>query len=118
MMPSLSSDVQQLQNQRHADVLAVLHLLEVAGTGGPHPPPREISLTRGRGCRIRRSGLAFFQLLRGEDVAVLQAQIVLLVEKPLPLDTGHIEDIQLRHHLIQRGRLDVGDVPALDVLLP
>ena len=28
-----SLDFQQLEDQRHADVLAVLHLLEVAGTG-------------------------------------------------------------------------------------
>ena len=115
-MPSLSSDVQQLQNQRHADVLAVLHLLEVAGTVILIHRHGDL-IDTGQGMQDPQVRLGVFQLLRGEDVAVLQAQIVLLVEKPLPLDTGHIEDIQLRHHLIQRGRLDVGDVPALDVLL-
>ena len=45
------------------------------------------------------------KLVWGEDIAVLQADIVILIEKPLPLHPGHVEDVQLGHSLLQRSGL-------------
>ena len=61
--------------------------------------------------------LGVFQLLRGEDVAVLQAEVILLIEEAFLLDAGHVQDIQLRHDLLQTGGLGIGNVLGLDVLL-
>ena len=43
----------------------------------------------------------------GEHVAVLQAQIVLLVEEALLLHAGHVQDVQLGQHRVQIVRLHV-----------
>ena len=53
------------------------------------------------------------QLIRGKDVTVLQADVVVLVEEALTLDTGHVEDIQLGHGLLQRGGLHKLNAVAL-----
>ena len=58
----------------------------------------------------------FLQLLRGQDVAVLQPQVILLVEEPLPLNPGHVQDIQIPDHPLQVLLLDVGDVILLQRL--
>ena len=69
-------------------------------------------MTRGRGWRMAQVRLGVCQLLRGEDVAVLQTQVVLLVEETLLLDTGHVEDVQLGHDRLQRRGLGIGDALA------
>jgi len=57
-----------------------------------------------------QDGEVFFrvlQLIRREDVAVLQAQVFLLAEKALPLDAGHIQDVQLSDDAFKIRGLDV-----------
>ena len=56
------------------------------------------------------------QLLRGEDVAVLQAEVVFLVEEALALNAGHVENVELGHDGFEVGRLLVGDVVLLERL--
>ena len=62
-------------------------------------------------------GLCGLQLLGSQDVAVLQAQVVFLVEEALALDTGHVQDVQVGHHGFQIGGLGVGDALLLQSLL-
>ena len=49
-------------------------------------------------------------LRRGEDVGILQADVILLVEEALALDAGHVEDIELRHGLLEARDLLIGDI--------
>ena len=62
-------------------------------------------------------GLGVHQLLRSQDVAVLQPQVVLLVEEPLLLDAGHVQDVQLGDDGLQVGGLGVGDAFLFQGLL-
>ena len=59
-------------------------------------------------------GLGKGHLLFGEDIAVLQTDIVFLVEETLLLDAGHVEDVQLGHGLLEAAGLLVGDVVGLE----
>ena len=59
-------------------------------------------------------GLGAFQLAGGEDIGVLQANIVGLVEEPLPLHPGHVQDIQMGHGLLQAGHFPVGRAAVLE----
>ena len=45
--------------------------------------------------------LCISQLVRRQDIAVLQADVVLLIEESLPLDSRHVKDVQLRHSIFQ-----------------
>ena len=49
--------------------------------------------------------LGVYQPLGAQNVAVLKAQIVLLVEEALPLHTGHIQHIQPRQRRVKIGGL-------------
>ena len=57
------------------------------------------------------------QLFGREDVAVLQAQVILLVEEALALHAGHVEHVQLGHNRLEIGRLNVFEVLRLKNLL-
>ena len=61
--------------------------------------------------------LRVFELFRRQDIAVFQTQIVFLVEEALALHAGHVENVKLRHHGFQIGRLLIGDVVLLDDLV-
>ncbi len=50
-------------------------------------------------------GLGRLQLLHVQDVAVLEADVILLVEEPLPLHARHVQDVQLGHGILQGLRL-------------
>ena len=62
-------------------------------------------------------GLGGLELIRREDIAVAQAQVVLLVEKALALHAGHIQHVQLRHYGLERRRLHVGDAGLFEILV-
>ena len=53
----------------------------------------------------QHAGLGPFQLAPGEDIDPLVALILQGVYKPLPLDAGHVEDIQLGDDGLQTGDL-------------
>ena len=61
--------------------------------------------------------LGVAQLLLGEDVAVLQTEVVFLVEEALALNAGHVENVELGHDGFEVGRLLVGDVVLLERLV-
>ena len=111
-----SLDFQQLEDQRHADVLAVLHLLEVARARVVVHGDGDLVHTRQRMQDAKRL-LRAPELVGREDVAVLEAQIVFLVEEALALHARHVEDVQLRHDGLEVSGLRVRDVLGLDVLL-
>ena len=50
-------------------------------------------------------------------VGVLQTDVVRLVEEPFPLDTGHVQHIQLRHDFFHGGNFLVLDTAALQLVL-
>ena len=54
--------------------------------------------------------LCISQLVRRQDIAVLQADVVLLIEESLPLDSRHVKDVQLRHSIFQIRCLYIFDV--------
>ncbi|CAN3994167.1 KilA-N domain, partial [Dysosmobacter welbionis] len=109
-------NAQQLQDQCHADVLAVLHLSPVGGPGILVHRHSDLVDT-GQGVEDGQVRLGVLQLLRCQDVAVLQAQVVLLIEEPLLLDTGHVENVQLGDDGLQIRGLGVGDALLLQSLL-
>ena len=116
-MPSFGAlgvgQTQQSHNQCHADVDAVLHLLKVGGAGViVHVEGDLVDAGAGDG-GTAMSGLARAIFSPGEDVAVFQPDVVLLVEEPLPLDAGHIENIQTWHRFLQAAGLGIGNVAAL-----
>ena len=58
-----------------------------------------------------------FQLVRRENVGVLQTDVVSLVEEALSLNPGHVEDVQPGHGLFHGGYLFIGDAPAFQLVL-
>ena len=60
--------------------------------------------------------LCIHELFGREDVAVLQAQVILFVEEALALHAGHVENVKLGHDGLEIGRLLVGDVVLLERL--
>ena len=54
------------------------------------------------------------ELFYGEDIAVLESDIVLLVKEALALYAGHIEYIELRKAVLKRGSLHVLDALAVE----
>ena len=98
---------QQGHDQCHADVNAVLHLLKVSGTGVIVHIQCDL-VHAGQGMQHSHIRLCKAHLFLGEDVAVLQADVVLLVEEALALHAGHVEDVELGH--------DGGEVGLLGVL--
>ena len=51
------------------------------------------------------------QLGPREDVDALVALVFQGIDKPLPLDAGHVQHVQLRDHRLQAGHLDKGHLP-------
>ena len=90
----------ELQNQRHAHELAVHHLLEIAGPGvGVHLHVDFVHPGQGVHHDHVRLGQAHFLLV--QDIAVLEAQILLYAEKPLLLDAGHVQRVQIGQGFFQ-----------------
>ena len=56
-------------------------------------------------------------LLPVQDIEILHAHVVFLVEETLLLDTGHVQDIQFRQGVFEADHLFIGDLlPIQDVL--
>ena len=53
-------------------------------------------------------------LLRIENVAVLQADVVILVEEAFALHAGHVEHVKLRQHVLHLLHLAVGNVVGFE----
>ena len=107
---------QQRHDERHADVDAILHLLKVSGAGVVVHVQRDLIHT-GQGMQ---HGHVFFgqrHLVAGQNVAVLQADVVFFVEEALLLHTGHIKDVELRHGVLQAAGLAVGDAVGFQHIL-
>ncbi len=83
------------QNDRHADVNAVVHLIEVGGTGVVVHVQLDL-IDAGQRMQHRHVRRGQLQELCVQGVAALQAQILFLVEEALLLDAGHVEDIKGR----------------------
>ena len=98
--------IQQLEDQGHAHILAVKRLLEIAGSGIAVHGHADL-VYPGQRVQNAHVGLCRLHLLRRQNIAVLQAEILLLAGKALPLDTGHVQDIQLRDSLFQACGLDI-----------
>ena len=61
--------------------------------------------------------LGGLELFRGEDVAVLEAHVLVLVEEALPLHARHVQDVQFGHDALQIGGLRIGDALLLQDVL-
>ena len=107
-----SLQAQQGHDQCHADVDAVLHLLKIGGAGVVVHVQRDL-VDAGQGMQHGHVRLCQRHLFVGQDVAVLQADVVLLVEEALLLHAGHVQDVQLRHGFLQAAGLLVGDAVGL-----
>ena len=56
------------------------------------------------------------QLVRRQDVGILQTQVVGFVEEAFSLDTGHVEDVEVRHRVLEGVSLLVLDVALVEDL--
>ena len=101
--------VKQFEDERHTDDFTTEHLGKVSSARVVVHSDRDFVDARQRmqDVHIR---LCKLQLLWSQDVAVLQAQVFLFAGKTFPLDTGHVQDVQFRHRLIQTLHLGVRDL--------
>ena len=94
-------DIQKGQDQGHPDIDAVLGLLEIDRPGvvvhihGDFVDP-------GKGMEHQHIRRGQFHLLFVQDLEIFHADIILFIEETFLLHTGHVEDVQLRHHIFQR----------------
>ena len=100
MMATWQSSPQKCHDERHTDVNAVLNLLKVTGTRVVVDLDRDL-VYAGKGVEDPHILLRELHLFRSQNVAVLQADIVFLVEEAFLLDAGHIEDVKLRKGIVQ-----------------
>ena len=100
---------QQLQDQGHTHVFAVEGLTEVSGSGVIIDLDGDL-IDAGQRMQHGHFLLGKAHLLGSQHIAVLQALILCLVIKTLPLDTGHIQHIQRAHDFFHGFHFGVGDL--------
>ena len=96
--------LEQRVNQRHTDELAVLDLAEVGRTRVVVDRTRDFVHARQR-VEDNHILAGRLQLVGVEHEAVLHAVELLLVEEALLLHARHVEDVELRHHLLHGAHL-------------
>lgn len=106
-------DMQELQDKRHADVFAIFHLAEVSGAG--------VAVDRGGNLVDAGQGVQDREILFGrpeffgrQNIAVFEANIIGFVKEALALHARHIQDIKLRHGLLEAAHFLKGDVLAFE----
>ena len=103
----LRLEPQHHHDESHADVLAVGGLIEVAGAGIVVHIHGDLVDT-GQGMENGHVWLGVLELFRVEDVGILQADVVRLVEEALLLHPGHVQEVQLGQGILQAGGLLIG----------
>ena len=105
--------LQQGQDQGHSHIHAELCLLEIGGSGvvvhldgdlvdsWKRVENKHVILCERHFCGI-------------QNVEILQADVVLLIEETFLLDAGHIEQIKLWHDILQTDDLTVADAAFLE----
>ena len=108
---------QQHENQRHAHIFAVECLTEIGGSGVVVHGHADF-VHPGQG--MEHAHLLFGQLhfFSGQHIAVLQPLILPGVVKPLPLNPGHVQNVQLGQGIFQGGDLLIGNVQLLENIKP
>ena len=114
---------------QYGAAFAIVQLLTACGEGTSAPPPQKVEQTAapqahaeandklivtfgdslfagyqldaGQGMAHGHVRLGKGHLLFGEDIAVLQTDIVFLVEETLLLNTCHVKNIKLRNSILQ-----------------
>ena len=107
-----SGKSQQGQDQSHSPIHAELCLFEIGGSGivihldgdfvdsGQRMENKHVLLSEGHFCGI-------------QNVEILQADVVFLVEETFLLYTGHIEQIKLWHDILQTDDFPIADAAFL-----
>ena len=88
-------DAEEGQNDGHADVDTVVHLIEVGGAGVVIHVQLDL-VDAGQRVEHRHIRRGQLQELCVQGVAAFEPQIILFVEEALLLDAGHVEDIKGR----------------------
>ena len=108
-------DVQQGEDEGHADVDAVLDLAEIGRAGVLVDLDGDLVDAR-QGVQDVHVVLSPAHDPGCQDIEILQADVVLFIEEALALDAGHIENVEAADHIVEPDKLLIGDVVFLQLL--
>ena len=100
-------DIKQRQDQRHADIDAVLDLFKISGPGILVDLYRDL-VDAGQGVQHIHVVLGAFHQPFVENIEILESDVVLFIEETLSLHACHVEKIKLCDDVFQFDALFIG----------